>query len=523
MAERSEYAVFRFLEQNGYCHMISDYVKGISVMQYVKEEYPVSRECLWRWMAEIAQRLEQYYKWENGKAYGFVNPYAVIIGEDSEIMLLDVTDPGNEDQIRRMQKKKVRMLFVKEEHILTQNAEPEDDCYGLGKTYQFMLEKCRLTEPCTRRETRLIRKVIEKCLSGKKDGIRMMVEIQGDFRSIVPYVSAGKREKTTHRKKNRSGMKRKICVCAAFAILVAAGVILGRIPQKMVYSGSASGEKAKEDRPPEDNVTADEEDTKEEGRVYLELGVMYCVEMENFEEGSKCLEKASEQQPLARIYMTIFEYIQKGGSENFVKNELADTLETGRELLKEQDVRAWIRGKEYWYKIPFMMTYGMLGTQEAWAEAMRLGEEMKQEVLWNETNRDQEKTLRKYLAKAYETEGENEKAAAEYERLKELEDSREGLEEIYLCLEKIYEAEGKLEQSWAICRESIERIPDSEKIWVAYLEKHLKDAGIERQVCAQLVKKAVDTLPNLAVNTEFLKLQKQYEITIKGEEVWVGK
>ena len=83
MAERSEYAVFRFLEQNGYCHMISDYVKGISIMQYVKEEYPVSRECLWHWMAEIAQRLEQYYKWENGKAYGFVNPYAVIIGEDS--------------------------------------------------------------------------------------------------------------------------------------------------------------------------------------------------------------------------------------------------------------------------------------------------------------------------------------------------------------------------------------------------------------------------------------------------------
>ena len=154
---------------------------------------------------------------------------------------------------------------------------------------------------------------------------------------------------------------------------------------------------------------------------------------------------------------------------------------------------------------------------------MRLGEEMEQEVLWNETNRKQEKTLRKYLAKAYETEGENEKAAAEYERVKELEDSREGLEEIYLRLEKLYEEEGNLEQSWAICRESMERIPDSEKLWLAYLEKHLKDAGIERQVCAQLVKKAVDTLPNLTTNIEFQKLQKQYEITMKGEEVWVGK
>ena len=59
-----------------------------------------------------------------------------------------------------------------------------------------------------------------------------------------------------------------------------------------------------------------------------------------------------------------------------MKNELADTLETGRKLLKEQENGVWIRGKEYWYKIPFMMTYGMLGTQEAWDEAMWLGEEM---------------------------------------------------------------------------------------------------------------------------------------------------
>ena len=78
------------------------------------------------------------------------------------------------------------------------------------------------------------------------------------------------------------------------------------------------------------------------------------------------------------------------------------------------------------------------------------------------------------------------------------------------ALEKLYEEEGNLEQSWAICRESMERIPDSEKLWLAYLEKHLKDAGIERQVCAQLVKKAVDTLPNLTTNIEFQKLQKQY-------------
>ena len=241
MAERSEYAVFRFLEQNGYCHMISDYVKGISIMQYVKEEYPVSRECLWHWMAEIAQRLEQYYKWENGKAYGFVNPYAVIIGEDSEIMLLDIMDPGNEDQIRRMQKKKVRMLFVKEEHILTQNAELEDDCYGLGKTYQFMLEKCHLTELCTRREKRLIRKIIEKCLSGKKDGIRMMAEIQTDLRMLAPFGNTGKRENTTQRKRNGRGMRRKAFVCAALVILVTAGVIWEKEQQKMVNSEAASG------------------------------------------------------------------------------------------------------------------------------------------------------------------------------------------------------------------------------------------------------------------------------------------
>ncbi|MDY5846149.1 MAG: hypothetical protein SPJ92_06415 [Bariatricus sp.] len=529
MTEKTEYAVLKFVEQNGYCHMISDYVNGISIMQYVQEEYPISKECLWHWMAEIARQLEQYYKWEDQNAYGFVNPYAVIVSEESNLMLLDAADPASEEQVRKMQKKKIRTLFVKKERIFTQKAVLEDDIYGLGKTFQFMLEKCRLTEKLTRREKWLVTKVIEKCLRGKRTGIRMTAEIQADLRGLSGFY--GKTERSEKRAKT-SSKRWKILVGIGFAAaFMIAGILLG---EKQFVKNRVEAEEESADQLPEEedeNTQGNEKvivDTKQSiydgvNQAYLELGVMYLVELDDYDEGRGYLEEAAKEMPLGKVYLTIFEYLKRGGSENFIRTELEENLQNGREILEEPEVKEFIKGKEYWYKIPFVMTYGMLGTQEAWKEMTAVGEKMEQEILWSEENRNKEMVLRKYLAKAYEMEQDYDRAAEECERLKELEETKEGLEEIYLSLERIYDEKGDPERSWEICRESIERIPDSEKIWLSYLEKHLKDVGIERQVCAEAVKKALEQLPDFSVNTEFVKLQKQYEIRIEGENVWVGK
>lgn len=61
------------------------------------------------------KQLEQYYRCGNeDAAYGYVNPYAVIITGDGMLCLLDINEPENEELLKQMKKKKLRMPFCKE-------------------------------------------------------------------------------------------------------------------------------------------------------------------------------------------------------------------------------------------------------------------------------------------------------------------------------------------------------------------------------------------------------------------------
>ena len=37
MEERRDYAVLRFVDQNGWSYMVNDYAKGCSLMEYIKQ------------------------------------------------------------------------------------------------------------------------------------------------------------------------------------------------------------------------------------------------------------------------------------------------------------------------------------------------------------------------------------------------------------------------------------------------------------------------------------------------------
>ena len=80
MEERRDYAVLRFVDQNGWSYMVNDYAKGCSLMEYIKQGIRVEKETVFDWIRQLSKQLEQYYRCGNeDAAYGYVNPYAVII------------------------------------------------------------------------------------------------------------------------------------------------------------------------------------------------------------------------------------------------------------------------------------------------------------------------------------------------------------------------------------------------------------------------------------------------------------
>ena len=49
------------------------------------------------------------------------------------------------------------------------------------------------------------------------------------------------------------------------------------------------------------------------------------------------------------------------------------------------------------------------------------------------------------------------------------------------------------------------------------------DAAVSREACGMQIKEYLETDEKILENEAFQKLQKEYEIKVEGEEVWVGR
>lgn len=520
MAERSEYAVIRFVDQNGYCHMVSDYVKGYSLMQYVKMDIPVAKKCLIHWMAELAHQLEQYSKCEEEKAYGFVNPYAVIVTEDERLLLLDAADQESEELVKRMRKKKVRALFVRKHHMLSQRMERADDFYGFAKTILFMMDQFRLDETFTRREERALRKIVGRCMEGQSTGRGIWKEIQREL---------GRLEQDEGKKVLDHKGLRKLSIVAALVIAVAAGAVFGKkgrpIPQTVIQAKRNEVEDEKEDRKEESveqeerteeaEIKTEEEDAAKNVESLMELGLIHFVDWQDYEKSCEYLESAAKKSEQAGNYLTIARNLQSGGTENLIRREIERAVKDIRQKQgKEESVL---------YQIPLLYGYELLGTKDARQEIIEMGEVLHEQYQWSEKEWNRERQIEQCLARAYERVGETERAIQIYGRIKELERETEEKEKVYLRMEALYEKNGDSDKAWEICEEAVKSFPKSERVQVHYLRYQLADKKTKREDCAKTIKKFVKSCPNLLENEEFKALQEEYEIIISGEAVTVEK
>ena len=197
-----------------------------------------------------------------------------------------------------------------------------------------------------------------------------------------------------------------------------------------------------------------------------------------------------------------------------------------KKILDELEKRAEkIQMKVYLYQYP-LLKVSVLEESEKWHRlTKRIGEEMIRRQAWYrwDTNGEKECEVRKYLAESYFKLGENLKAAEQYEQIRKLESNGEELEEIYEKLQLIYEEAQEYEKVWEISREAVEVLPDSERLWMNYLERYCENPEMERELCAEAVKKTIQAVPELAESEAFKQLQGKYKIVIDGENIRVGE
>lgn len=526
MTERTEYAVLRFVDKNGYCHMINDYVQGSSLAQYVKKHPQTDKEIFWDWLEKISALAVQYYKWSDAQCYGYFNPFAVILTDEGGIAFLDTKDEENEELVGCMQRKSVRALFMKPERVLSLKITFDDDMYSLGKTIQFLAAKCRIVPGLTRREEKTLKRIIAQCMDKREKGLKELKEIHRELKSL---------QETGEKRPDKKRTMKMVLGTAAVLTAIAAIIAVG------LRGGNQAGTARAESRENETQVAEDSAKTASGGQTIqekatvqemdkqtqtqLEMGLLYLTELEDEERSRACLEEISEESSLAEIYLKIIHFLAREKSGTYVGRELEQILKAGAEALEQIKEEAWWGQKQELYQMPFLHAYGLLNTESAAESTIEICAELLENDVWKEREqgRKRELEVRTYLAAAFETADEKERAIEEYETVKELEEETSALEQIYMKLEGLYVKTEQKEKMWEVLKEGTEKIPGSEQIWIRYLKHCCGDSSIEREACAEYVKNALTASPNISENEEFIKLQKEYEITVEGDSICVGK
>ena len=256
---------------------------------------------------------------------------------------------------------------------------------------------------------------------------------------------------------------------------------------------------------------------------YLEMGLIYYVAWEDYVNSLDSLDKEMQETEFSDAYRVVIASLEEGSIQQEDGLSAEDAV---KKILDELEKRAEkIQMKVYLYQYP-LLKVSVLEESEKWNRlTKRIGEEMIRRQAWYrwDTNGEKECEVRKYLAESYFKLGENLKAAEQYEQIRKLESNEEELEEIYEKLQLIYEEAQEYEKVWEISREAVEVLPDSERLWMNYLERYCENPEMERELCAEAVKKAIQAVPELAESEAFKQLQGKYKIVIDGENIRVGE
>lgn len=394
MTGRKEYAVLHFFEQGEQCYKINDVAEGESVLEAMKSVDRLEKKRVFLWFAKLVEQILLYHKCIKA-AYGYVNPYAIIITENDNIMLLDVEARENKDILKKMQKKSFQSIFTRSMENEGQSYGEDDDLFGFGKLLLFVMEKGSFTSKFTIVEQYKLKNIIKNCVEAKSD--------------------VHKKWKTFQRKFYRMSQGKLVSLRVIFSVLVS-GILL----VLLILSGKA----VKKEEPVIENLEeiSSEEENLEVEKLYLELGMLRYCEGKDLAGTEEILYKICEESLAAQLYLEIFEYMENG-------NGLQDEQWN---FLWEQLVSEWQRlgtVKKLCYQIPLLDAGKIKNTQESWNVVKNVGEYALQNKLWNgiENDKGMEFQICQFLGNAYQVLNMEEEEQQTYERWKILLQEEEGL------------------------------------------------------------------------------------------------
>lgn len=557
MTPKEGYDVLRLIEHGQICYISSEYVEGEVLAGWIKTHADIPKEQLFSLIESIAKQLSMIHKCRKKPAYQYVNPYSIVVTREEGAYFLDMEDGSNEEHLRFMQKRPVRECFLPKEEPYYQRASIELDIYGLGKTIQYLLSMAGPNPPLSRREEKKFLKIISKCLRYQSRSSYVNVS---EIRRQIPRYQ--------QKKKHENMGRKRMLLAAGIVILCAVFWNVRRYsPGLGMKSEAERGISLKE---PENMESEDEENAKvsvsksrkrsktvsskdmeDVRRSYMELAVMYITDVEDYHKSIECLEKIEEgyapagnlkkvakallgnkedmeglEESLKNLMRLgnlenvdnpgYLDYLKsRSGSDDLVGMDSSDDPDSLEDLDGGIPVDDGVR-----YYLCLIKGYAVLDTKQSAESILYLGK------LCLDQSQAEGRTgckIRGYMASACEKTDRLEDAAHLYEEILAEETDIGKREEMYRKIVSLYGDCGQNAMALDSCVHGMEEIAGSEGLMLLHIRLLCEDAAIDRNLCAQTIQEYLRRKPEISEKEEFQKLQREYEIQMEGDNVWVGR
>lgn len=492
MSDAEGYDVLRLIEHGRSCYVSSEYVKGMPLIQWVKQDPNLSKEQLFLWIHEMARQLECIHRCRGKPCYRYVNPYSIIITDKKELYFLDMNAKSNEGTMAVIQRRRIREHFLPPEEPYYQTESIFLDIYGLGKTMQYLLSVSEPEPGLTKSEEARFQKIISK--SHDRHSKRTYTQVS-ELRKHIPVFHT--------RGAAGNVLKKRIFILLMAMLILAAGSVF------YSYFGSQTGRRQKagisrtEEAQPEER-----REEKEASALKKELGFLYFLDKKDYRKSREYFAEDKGDEASGRLrelteYMLVEDI---SGQEGELKTLLEEIEANMPEKEREPYYRCLIEG------------YRLLKEEEAAREIIRLGRECRKYA-----EEEVKRELAGYMAFSFEKVGDLESAIEEYQDMLQWESENSFREEVYKKLIFLYQEKEEPDQAGRICRRGIEELEHAVELRLIHIRMLCADPEVERESCAQVIKNYIEEIPELAEKEEFQKLKQEYGIVMEGVNLWVGR
>ena len=317
MEDRQGYDVLRIVVHSNRCYMSTDYIVGKQLIVWLKYHSRIEKECLFGWIHELIENLEHFHQCRGNPCYQYVNPYSIIVGEDSKLYLLDLGSKAQDELLHLMQRRYVRENFLSADNQYYQKVSVQEDIYGFGKTVQYLLSTTDVEPPLRKIEELRLKNMISRCINRNSKKCYQTIQ-------EVSEHSPNNRIKNT----NKKSSLQKVFVCTI--VLMGVAVIAAQAAGREVWNRNREKDgKVSEDLEDAENNNyemleeyrgklmekqeqwdierreIEEKYVKREKELTYELALLYFIELEDYYKSRDTLESIGEAEAFTEDFIKL--------------------------------------------------------------------------------------------------------------------------------------------------------------------------------------------------------------------------